>query len=198
MSTEKMIQPDLLDKGYKIYTSGEYLRSVVLLIFRFSYGWKMYLSGYRHLHHVDAMVSNFKDWGVPLPRFNVYVSGTTEIVGGILLMLGLATRLISIPLVFNFLVAILTAGASNVRQAFLGGDLLKPNYDAGRLGGLEAIVDDTAFPFFLTALVTLTFGAGKVSIDYLIYRLRYRRKKDEQRGFTVSAVEPHDRRPADA
>jgi len=196
MSADKL-QPDLLEKGLKIYTSGEYLRSAVLLVFRFSYGWKMYLSGYRHLHHVDMMVSNFKDWGVPFPRFNVYVSGTTEVIGGILLMLGLATRLISIPLVFNFLVAIATAGATNVKQAFLGGDLLEPNYDAGRLGGLEAIVDDTAFPFLLTTLATLTFGAGKISIDYLIYRLWYRPKTDERRGFPVSVGPPQDRRPTD-
>jgi uncharacterized membrane protein YphA (DoxX/SURF4 family) len=114
-----------------------------------------------------------------------------------LLMLGLATRLISVPLVFNFLVAILTAGAANVKQAFLGGDLLEPNYDAGHLGGLEAIVDDTAFPFLLTSLATLTFGAGKVSLDYVIYRLWYSPKKDLRQDFPVSAGQP-DRSPTDA
>ena len=173
MNANKSIQPDLVARGYAVYSSAEYLRSAVLLLFRLSIGWKMYLSGYRHLHHVENMVNQFREWGIPFPKLNVYVSGTTELVGGALLMLGLATRLVSVPLVFNFIVAIVTAGKTNVQQALLGGDLLQPNYDAGRLGGLEAITDDTAFPFLLTSLVTLTFGAGKVSIDYLIHRLWY-------------------------
>jgi putative oxidoreductase len=180
MNSDTIRQQELLTKGHAVYTSGQYLQSAVLLLFRFSYGWEMYLSGYRHLHAVDNMVSNFQDWGVPFPRFNVYVSGFTELTGGILLMLGLATRLISIPLVFNFLVAILTASKMKVQQALLGGDHLKA-YNEGHLGGLEAIVDDTAFPFLMTSLATLVLGAGKVSIDHLIYRLWYQPRAGEQK-----------------
>jgi putative oxidoreductase len=172
MNAHDTLPPDRLARGYTVYSSGQYLQSTILLLFRLSYGWEMYLSGFRHLHDVDTMVGRFQDWGVPFPRFNVYVSGITELTGGTLLMLGLATRLVSIPLVFNFLVAIATAGKMKVQQALFGGDHLR-DYNAGHLGGLEGIVDDTAFPFLLTSLLTLTLGAGKVSLDYLIHRLWY-------------------------
>lgn len=166
-------------KGYGLFAHGATsLQSAVLLLFRLSIGWKIYLSGYRHLFvnlhgTIDAFRNSFH---VPMPELSVYVSGTTELVGGVLLMLGLATRLISVPLAFNFLVAILTAGRKSVTQAIFGGKILDPDsYNPGHLGGLEAVIDDTAFPFLLTALATLAFGAGKVSLDYFIERTLFRK-----------------------
>ena len=196
MSTDK-IHPDLLEKGFKIYTSGEYLRSALLLLFRFSYGWEMYLSGYRHLNDIDTNVARFQHWGVPFPRLNVYVSGTTELMGGVLLMLGLATRLISIPLVFNFSVAILTASTRKVRQALMGGNLLGSDYP-GHLGGLEAIVDDTAFPFLLTSLATLTFVRRQGVARLPDLPTVVSSERDERRGFAVSDAQSQDRSATDA
>jgi putative oxidoreductase len=60
------------------------------------------------------MVERFQQWGVPFPHLNVYVSGYTEMFGGVLLMLGLASRLIAIPVFFNFCVAYVTASRATV------------------------------------------------------------------------------------
>ncbi len=84
----------------------------------------------------------------------MYISGTTELVGGILLMLGLFSRLISIPLLFNFCVAYLTASHVALKELVH----FSP----------DDFVSDAAFPFLITSLIILAFGPGKISLDYLL------------------------------
>ena len=114
-----------------------HLQALALLLFRLAWGWEMYLSGFRHLNNVEGMVRQFIEWGVPMPTASVYISGTTELLGGLLLIFGLCTRLISIPLFFNFCVAIATAGSSKLHQLASGGDLLGKGYSSGRLSRLR-------------------------------------------------------------
>ncbi len=40
-----------------------------------------------------------------MPQLNVYLAGGTECIGGILLLLGLGSRFISIPLIFTMIIA---------------------------------------------------------------------------------------------
>lgn len=55
------------------------------------------------------------DWGLglPFPELLTFLAASTELVGGALLLLGLFTRLISIPLMLTMLVAALTAHIQN-------------------------------------------------------------------------------------
>lgn len=182
MATQSSEQP-LPVRGYDLLaTSGGYLQSTVLLLMRLGWGWKLYLSGYRHLHHVQDMIDNFREWHVPMPKVSVYVSGWTELLGGVLLMLGFATRIVSIPMVFNFCVAYATASRDTLKQMIFGGDLLsppnRPGTSAGHLNAIEAFIDDAAFPFLILSLVLLAFGPGKASIDYLLQRKVLRRRRD--------------------
>jgi putative oxidoreductase len=147
---------------------GSYLQSPALLILRLAWGWELYTAGSGHLHDVAGTAANFKEWGVPLPTLSVYVAGSTEMIGGVLLMLGLFTRGIALPLIFNFLVAYLTASRTKVIHAFTGPD---------RLDWLTKIIDDAAFPFLVTAIVMLAFGPGKISLDYLLGRFVFGRCK---------------------
>jgi putative oxidoreductase len=146
---------------------GSYLQSPALLLIRLAWGWELYTAGSAHLHNVAATAANFKDWGVPFPTLSVYVAGTTEAVGGILLMLGLFTRGIALPLIFNFLVAYLTASHKTVVGLFNGPD---------RLDSLTKFIDDAAFPFLVTSILMLAFGPGKISLDYIFQRLVFRKK----------------------
>jgi uncharacterized membrane protein YphA (DoxX/SURF4 family) len=84
------------------------------------------------------------------------MSGTTEMVGGAVWMLGLGVRIISVPLLINFCVAYLTASRDKVLHLF--------TQDPSNF------IDDTAFPFLVTSLVMIAFGAGAVSIDAVIKR----------------------------
>jgi putative oxidoreductase len=158
--------------GVRVYTrfanSASYLQSFSLLLLRIGIGFGLWFSAYGHLTHVDKMVAQFTDWGIPLPKLNVYISGLTEALGGILLIAGLGTRLISIPLIFNFVVAYATASKDEFRQFF---GIIK----GGSWSAWGDIVNDSAMPFLVAAFITLAFGAGKISIDYLLVRTVFRK-----------------------
>jgi len=129
------------------------LQSPLLLAMRLYWGWQMFVSGRAHLSNVSAMVQRFQGWGIPHPTFNVYLSGLTECTCGLLLLVGLASRIITIPLVINFCVAYLTASRQTVLNIFNDPD---------------AFVSDAAFLFLLTSFIVLVFGPGVFSLDWLI------------------------------
>ncbi len=98
---------------------------------------------------IHAVGDWFGTLGIPAPHFNAYLAATTESIGVILLLLGLGTRFISIPLIIVMLVAICTAHWGN-------------GFEAGN-NGFEIPL------YYIIMLLTLiSFGAGKFSIDYLL------------------------------
>jgi len=139
---------------------GSQLQSFALLVLRLGIGCQLFYSGRGHLTHIEKTVQAFQEWGVPMARLNVYISGTTELVGGILILLGLASRLISIPLIINFCVAYLAASRDALKHI-----LTDPNDVAG----------DTAFPFLAASLIILAFGPGWISLDGLIKAIFFKR-----------------------
>src|SRR4029077_2603480 len=58
--------------------------------------------------YVNQGVGRFTKLAMPFPAFTATFVGGLEIVGGILLILGLGTRLITVPLVFEMIVAMLS------------------------------------------------------------------------------------------
>lgn len=59
-----------------------------------------------HAHEVDS----FETYGLPSPDTFVYLIGALEIVGGVLLVAGLATRLVALVMAGNMLGAIVFSG----------------------------------------------------------------------------------------
>jgi putative oxidoreductase len=153
-------------RGLACYASN--LQSLVLLLFRVSFGFQTAQSGHNHLKNFDTMVKNFTDWGIPHPVANVYISGYTEMILGTLILLGLGTRLISLPLLGNFIVAIVAVSRGDIATGFKAHD-----YAAA----YNTILNDTAFPFVMFTLLMLAFGPGKVSIDYLLGRFAFKPKQ---------------------
>ncbi len=132
------------------------LQSPVLLLMRLYWGWSFFQSGKGKLLHLDDIAAYFSDLNIPLPKLNAILAGSTECVGGLLLLVGLGSRLISIPLIFTMLIAYWTAD----REAFTG---IFSNPD----GFLEA----TPFLFLLTAILVLAFGPGVFSLDWLLGKI---------------------------
>jgi putative oxidoreductase len=166
----------LVQKGVTFYDRfahmANHLQSFGLLVIRLAWGWESFESGRGHLQHVFDTADFFRSLHIPFPVANVYISGTTEMVGGILLMLGLFSRFISIPLLFNFAVTYLTDARGAVQHLFTDPD---------------KFIDYTAFPFLVTALLILAFGAGKFSVDYLIARfVLHHPSEGELPGFPVA------------
>lgn len=126
------------------------LQSTVLLLVRVSMGWGFFLTGKGKLLNLERTTRFFDSLELPLPKFQAILAGSTEMAGGLLLLAGLGTRLISVPLAFTMVVAYLTAHRD---EAF---------------ASLSDFTDQAPFPFLMAALVTLAFGAGKFSVDRLL------------------------------
>ena len=137
----------LTDTWAKIQPAAQ---STVLLLIRVSMGWGFFLTGKGKLINLERTTRFFDSLHLPLPKFQAILAGSTEMAGGLLLLAGLGTRLISIPLAFTMVVAYLTAHRD---EAF---------------ASLSDFTDQAPFPFLMAALVTLAFGAGKFSVDRLL------------------------------
>ncbi|HBI42630.1 MAG TPA: DoxX family protein [Planctomycetales bacterium] len=152
-----------LKRWYRAYIHAlGYGQPVFLLIVRLLVGWGFLLAGSGKLEHPDAHARDFAAWGVPMPAVNVYAAGTAETVCGFLLMLGAASRLITIPLIGTMIVAYATAH----KDVFhcMG---------SSPSGFVQAFVSAAPFPYLVVALVVLLFGPGLFSVDGLLKRLYF-------------------------
>ena len=68
------------------------------------------------------MIENFRGWGIPAPELLAPFASGVELVGGILLLLGLLTRFAAVPMMIVMVVAIASAKWSQVDslETFLG------------------------------------------------------------------------------
>ncbi len=124
---------------------------VAALLTRLFVGYFFFETGWGKLHDLDSFAMRFKEWGIPYPYFNAALSAYTECIGGALTIAGLATRLVSIPMIINMIVAILSVKLKHV-------------------AGLDDFVELDE-PLYALAFVWLMIsGPGRVSIDYLISR----------------------------
>src|SRR6266481_4043786 len=85
------------------------LQSPFLLAVRLYWGWQFWQAGWGKLSNIPKTVDFFTSLGIPAPAFHAHLVGLLEAGGGILLILGLASRLITVPLTINMIVAYLTA-----------------------------------------------------------------------------------------
>lgn len=99
------------------------------------------------------MTAFFQSLHIPFPAFNVYLAGSVECFGGLLLLLGLGSRLICLPLMFTMIIAYLTAESEAVKNIFQNPD---------------KFVSADPFLFMLVCFVVLAFGPGKFSLDCLL------------------------------
>jgi putative oxidoreductase len=132
-----------------------YLHSPFLLVVRLYWGWQFWQAGFGKLQDISKPIGFFTDLGIPFPVFNAWLVSSLECFGGILLMLGLASRLISIPLVIDMTVAYLTADRQALKAIFS---------EPGKFYGADP------YTFWFAALIVLIFGPGMISLDYLIGR----------------------------
>jgi putative oxidoreductase len=131
------------------------LQSPFLLVIRLYWGWMFAQAGWGKLHNLAHVRQFFASIGIPHPALIAPFVGCVEFFGGILLILGLATRLTGLVLAFNMLVAYLTASRDALTSIFS---------NPGKFYG------DAAFTFLFVAVIVLVFGAGLFSLDALIAR----------------------------
>jgi putative oxidoreductase len=149
----------IVDTGHNLYSrllkvlNG--LQNPFLLFVRLYWGWQFWQSGWGKLQDISKPIGFFTDLGIPLPVFTAWMVSLLECFGGILLFVGLASRLISIPLFIDMCVAYLTADRVAFKSFFS---------EPGKFYGADP------YTFWFAALVIMIFGPGAISIDYLIKR----------------------------
>ena len=123
------------------------------LFARLVVGWVFMWSGWTKLHNLPKMIENFKEWGIPQPEILTPFVSSVEFFGGVLLLLGLFTRVAAVPLVIVMLVAIASAKWAQV-------DSLET------LLGFEEVAYMALFGWLAIA------GPGPISLDHLLQRWR--------------------------
>ena len=63
-------------------------------------------TGWQKLHFLPRMIQNFRRWGIPAPEILTAFASWYGIRGGLLLLVGLLTQFISVPMMIIMLVAI--------------------------------------------------------------------------------------------
>jgi putative oxidoreductase len=135
-----------------------YLQSPILLAIRLYWGWQLVQSGWGKLHHLDKVTSFFESLNLPAPGLTAHFVSGVEFFGGILLILGLATRFAGLVLTVNMLVAYWTADRDALSSIIS---------DPGKFYNADP------YTFLFAALIALIFGAGLFSLDALLSK-RYR------------------------
>jgi putative oxidoreductase len=79
------------------------------LVARVTVGWVFLWSGWGKLNDLPTVIENFAGWGIQFPHVLAPFVSTVEFLGGLLLLLGLFTRLAAVPLIVVMIVAVLTA-----------------------------------------------------------------------------------------
>ena len=128
----------------------EYGKSLALLFARLTIAYGFYEPAMMKWKDIGSVAEWFGSMGIPFPTLNAYMAASTEVLGVILLTLGLLTRAISIPLIVIMIVAIVTVHLPN-------------GFSAGNNGF------EIPFYYMLFLLTFLSHGAGKFSLDRMIF-----------------------------
>ncbi|MBA3684245.1 MAG: DoxX family protein [Planctomycetes bacterium] len=118
--------------------------------------WVFIPAGWGKLHDLDSVIGYFRQLHIPAPELQAPVVAALELLCGVLLALGLATRVASLVLIGILAVAIVTAvwePGSDPRAFIIG-------------------TDEVAYIVMLAWLATA--GAGLVSLDHAIGAWRRR------------------------
>jgi putative oxidoreductase len=132
------------------------------LLIRLMAGSVFFWEGLMKFVFLNQGEGRFTKLGFPFPVFTAHLVGGLEIVGGILLMIGLGTRLITIPFIVEMLVAML----STKPAIFLGTSPL-PLPPAPPQIGLWAVLHEirSEYAQLVSTLFLLITGPGPLSLD---------------------------------
>ncbi|MAA80500.1 MAG: DoxD-like family protein [Deltaproteobacteria bacterium] len=140
----------LLRKSFNTDSINHVSGDWALLFARVFFGLSMALAhGMNKLPPSDKFVSYIAKLGFPLPELFALQAGISECVGGLLIAIGLATRLSAFTLIFTMFVAVFLAHADDP-------------YKKMELGLCYLF----AFGLFMT------LGGGRFSLDHLLFNTK--------------------------
>ncbi len=127
-------------------------------------GQAFYQTGSGKIENFANTVGFFTELGIPFPEANAFFVSRLEFWGGLLLVVGLLTRVVAAGLASTMVVALATAD----RATFLGA--LSGSGDAG-------LTDVVPFVYLLLLGWLVLFGPGALSLDALVARRLERQRE---------------------
>ena len=76
---------------------------------RITIGWLFLQTGWGKVHNLPQITEYFRSLGIPAPELQAPLASFTELICGSLILVGLFTRLASVPLIITMIVATATA-----------------------------------------------------------------------------------------
>lgn len=150
-----------LTKAYQyLIFFGGFLKSPILLLCRIYWGWSFVLSGWEKLQDISQFAQILESKHFINPYFMANLAAYTELIGGLCLLFGFASRLAAIPLIITMLVAYFTVHTESIHMFFKNPSLF---------------VKEAPFNFLLTTLLVFAFGPGRFSIDYMLEKWLFSR-----------------------
>jgi putative oxidoreductase len=147
---------DMITRLYRpLIALGNILQHAILLVFRLNWGWQFFQTGQGKLINHEHTTEFFSSLQIPLPGLNAWMVGGLECIGGLLLLLGLATRPTALLLFLNMTVAYLSVPDDRAKLFHVFSDP-------------TPFLSADPFFFWLTALLLLAFGPGLISVDALV------------------------------
>jgi len=160
----------------------------------------MIIAGANKLAHIESIGYWFDGLGIPMPGAMAWVAALTELAGGMLLLAGLATRLVCLPLMFAMVIAAATVhwerGWHVLPEASITmpwewrqdlidrgqqrkqeiAEILRQHGDYGHLteaGSVTVLKNGIEFAatYFIMLLALFYLGGGRwISVDYWLER----------------------------
>lgn len=130
---------------------GTRLEWIPLALARLTVGWVFLQSGWGKLHNLEGVTDFFVSLGIPAAHLQAPLVAGIEFGGGLLLLLGLGTRIVAVPLIGVMAVAIGTALWSDVEE-------------------LSDLLSLAEFGYIVLLLGLVISGAGTLSADALLRR----------------------------
>jgi putative oxidoreductase len=127
------------------------LQSPFLLLVRLYWGWQLSQNGWAKLHSLPKVTEFFSSLGLPAPHATAIFVSSFEFVCGILLALGLLSRIAALGLVIDMFTAYWTAD----HEALLA-----------FISNPDKFQNAASFIYLFIGLLILIFGAGKISLDH--------------------------------
>jgi len=128
-----------------------YFQSLALLLARLAVAYGFYNPALLKWTNFDTTVAWFDTLGIPFAYSATFLTASVEIIGVVLLSLGLFTRIIAFPLIFIMLVATATVHISH---------------------GFSVANNGFEIPLYYIIFLSIfaSYGAGRFSIDNLIFK----------------------------
>jgi putative oxidoreductase len=127
------------------------LRWLPATVARLTLGWVFLQSGWGKLHSLPKVVEFFRSMGIPAPEIQAPLVAFLEFLCGALLLLGLATRLASLPVIVIMIVALVTAKKGEIHE-------------------LSDLFGLSEYLYIALALWLGAYGAGPLSLDAVVAR----------------------------